>query len=77
VVALPQQTAATAEALRGQRSAIAGGAGRLGGFLSSLPGAAALIGAIAARRTRNDAVVNLTIAACACFTLRWLLLRKP
>jgi hypothetical protein len=73
---LLQQAAATAEALRGQRSSIAAGAGRLGGFLTALPGASALIGAISARRTRNDLVVNLTVAACACFTVWWLLLRK-
>jgi hypothetical protein len=73
---LLQQAAATAEALRGQRSAIAAGAGRLGGFLTALPGASALIGAISARRSRNDMVVNGTIAACVCFTVWWLLLRK-
>ncbi len=73
---LLQQAAATAEALRAQRSAIAAGAGRLGGFLTALPGASALIGAISARRGRNDAVVNLTIAACVCFTVWYLLLRK-
>jgi hypothetical protein len=70
------QASETTESLRSQRDTLSGAAGRLGGFLSRIPGATQLMGAIAARRSRNDTIVALVIAACVCYSVYHVLLRK-
>lgn len=70
------QAAATGDMLRSQRASLASSAGRLGGMLTRIPGATQLMGAISARRSRNDTIVGLVIAACVCFCVWWVLLRQ-
>jgi hypothetical protein len=70
------QASATSELLAAQRAVIGAAAGRLGGFLTRVPGATAVVGAISARRVRNDTIVGLVIAACVCFTVWFIMLRK-
>jgi hypothetical protein len=67
------QAAETGETLRAQRGAIGSAAGRLGSILQRVPGASALMGAIDARRSRNDTIVYACIAACVCYTAYFLL----
>ena len=73
---LLQQAAETTDTLRSQRDTLMSSAGKLGGFLTRVPGASQLIGAISSRRTRNDTIVYLVIAACVCYTVWHLFLRK-
>ncbi len=70
------QAGDTSEALRSQRDTLASAAGRLGGFLTRIPGATQVMAAISSRRSWNDTVVALVIAACVCFTVWHLALRK-
>lgn len=70
------QATATSEMLAEQRAVINAAVSRLGGFITRVPGATAVISAIGARRFRNDNIVGLVMAACVCFTVWWLLLRK-
>ena len=70
------QAAATGEMLAAQRAVIGAAAGRLGGFITRLPGATALAGAIGARRGRNDTIVGLVVAACVCYSAYFLLSRR-
>ena len=62
-------------ALARQRAGIVSAASRLGSLAATLPGVAQLMGAIDARRARNDTVVGLTVAGCLCFLLYWFALR--
>jgi Golgi SNAP receptor complex protein 1 len=73
---LLSQASATTEMLAAQRAIIGAAAGRLGGFVTRVPGASAVIGAIGARRTRNDTIVGLVMAACVCFSVYYVFLRK-
>jgi hypothetical protein len=66
----------THNALARQRAALAGAAGRLGTYTARLPGVGGLMDAIHRRRVRNDQVLAVVIAACLCFALWWLVLRK-
>ena len=70
------QAGDTSEALRSQRDTLASAAGRLGGFLTRIPGATQVMAAISSRRSWNDTVVALVIAACVCFAVWHLALRK-
>jgi len=70
------QAAETTDALRSQRDSLMSSSGRLGGFLTRLPGATQLMGAISNRKSRNDTIVYLVIAACVCYTVWHLFLRK-
>ncbi len=70
------QAGGTSESLRAQRDTLASAAGRLGGFLTRIPGATQVMGAISARRSWNDTVVGLVIAACVCYSVYHLVLRK-
>lgn len=70
------QAAETRDALARQRAGILSAGGTLGALASALPGVGALMGAIDRRRSRNDRVVALTAAACACFIVWWFALRK-
>ena len=69
------QAAETRDALARQRGSLVAAAGRLGSLAAALPGVAQLMGAIDARRLRNDTVVALTVAGCLCFALYWFALR--
>jgi hypothetical protein len=70
------QAGGTADSLRAQRDTLASAAGRLGGFLTRIPGATHVMAAISARRSWNDTVVGLVIAACVCYSVYHLVLRK-
>lgn len=63
------QAAAASDVLRAQGASLSSAAGRLGGFVVRLPGASVLMGAISARRTRNDTIVALVVAVCVCFAV--------
>jgi Golgi SNAP receptor complex protein 1 len=69
-----EQAAATREALRQQRGSLMNAAGGVGALAARFPGVGALIGAIQRRRTRDQRIIALLIAACICFTL-WYTLR--
>lgn len=70
------QASATGDALRSQRGGIGVAAGRLTGILGRVPGATELMGAINERRSRNDTIVYLVIAACVCYAAYFLLSRR-
>ena len=70
------QAGDTSDSLRSQRDTLASAAGRLGGFLTRIPGATQVMGAISARRSWNDTVVGLVISLCVCYTVYHLVLRK-
>ncbi len=70
------QAGGTADSLRSQRDTLAAASGRLGGFLTRIPGATQLMTAISARRSWNDTIVALAISACVCYTVYHLALRK-
>ena len=70
------QAGSTSDSLRSQRDTLTSAAGRLGGFLTRIPGATQVMSAISARRSWNDTVVGLVIAACVCYSVYHLALRK-
>jgi len=70
------QAAVTTDALRSQRNVIMASAGKLGGFLTALPGASQLMAAISTRRSRNDYIVFSAIALCVCYSVWHVFLRK-
>lgn len=70
------QAAVTTDALRSQRGVIMASAGKLGGFLTALPGASQLMAAISTRRSRNDYIVFSAIALCVCYSVWHVFLRK-
>ena len=69
------QAAETRDALARQRAGIASAAGRVGSIMSTLPGVTQLMGAISARRLRNERSMALVMAACACFLIWAFVLR--
>jgi len=71
------QASQTSDSLRNQRDTLVGAAGKLGGFLSRIPGATQLMSAISSRRSRNDNIVAFVIALCMCYTVCQLVLCEP
>jgi Golgi SNAP receptor complex protein 1 len=59
----------TREALQRQRGSLMNSSTGLGAMAARFPSVQALIGAIQRRRTRDQRIIALLVAACICFTL--------
>jgi hypothetical protein len=70
------QAERTREALATQRASVTHAMSRLGSVLTSVPGVNNLLRAINRRRLHNEVVLGLTIAACVCLYLYYLLPAK-
>ena len=67
------QAAASSQAVKRQGASISRSADNFLNYVSRVPGVNTLIQRIRSRKTRDSTVIALTIAACVCFTLWYIL----